>query len=105
MRQKDIIKALQNVSEKNAVQLGEEYHGIADIDHERLLRKVEQRLEKTIRSSYRIIRDISLNRPTRSDIHDSRPYCLGQKLDMRLAAMTLALQRISSHYKLDDFAI
>ena len=45
MRQKDIIKALQNVSEKNAVQLGEEYHGIADIDHERLLRKVEQRLE------------------------------------------------------------
>ena len=45
MRQKDIIKALQNVSEKSAVQLGEEYHGIADIDHERLLHKVEQRLE------------------------------------------------------------
>ena len=45
MRQKDIIKALQNISEKNAVQLGEEYHGIADIDHERLLHKVEQRLE------------------------------------------------------------
>jgi hypothetical protein len=45
MRQKDIIKALQNVSEKDAVQLGEDYHGIADIDHEQLLRKVEQRLE------------------------------------------------------------
>ena len=45
MRQKDIIRALQNVSEKDAVQLGEDYHGIADIDHERLLHKVEQRLE------------------------------------------------------------
>ena len=67
--------------------------------------EVAGRLERTVRSSYRIIRDISLNRPMRSDIHDSRPYCLGQRLDMRLAAMTLALQRIRSHYALDDFAI
>jgi cytoskeletal protein RodZ len=45
MRQQDIIKALQKVNEKSAVQLGEQYHGIADIDHERLLKKVEQRLD------------------------------------------------------------
>lgn len=67
--------------------------------------EVQRRLEKTIRASYRIIRDIATNRPTRSDSHDSRPYCLGQELDMRLAAMVLALQRIKSHYTLDDFAI
>ena len=67
--------------------------------------EVQRRLEKTIRSSYRIIRDIAMDRPTRSDSHDSRPYCRGQKLDMRLASMVLALQRIRSHYMLDDFAI
>ena len=58
-----------------------------------------------MRGSYRIVRDIAKNRPTRSDSHDSRPYCLGQDLDMRLAAMVLALNRIRSHYTLDDFAI
>jgi glutamate dehydrogenase (NAD(P)+) len=67
--------------------------------------EVQRRLEKAIRSSFRIIRDIAANRPTRSDSHDSRPYCLGQELDMRLAAMVLALQRIKSHYTLDNFAI
>lgn len=67
--------------------------------------EVARRLEKTMRGSYRIVRDIAKNRPTRSDSHDSRPYCLGQELDMRLAAMVLALNRIRSHYTLDDFAI
>ena len=47
MQRKDIIRALQNVSEQSAVQLGMDYHGITDKEHERLLRKIEARLPRT----------------------------------------------------------
>ena len=45
MRKKDIIRALQQVDEDTAVKLSEKYHGIAEQDHERLLQKIEQRLQ------------------------------------------------------------
>ncbi len=44
MRRKDIIRALQEIDEDTAVKLSEEYHGIAEGDHERLLEKIERRL-------------------------------------------------------------
>ncbi|HCF61958.1 MAG TPA: Glu/Leu/Phe/Val dehydrogenase [Myxococcales bacterium] len=66
--------------------------------------EVRGRLERAIRSNYRILRDIAHNRPTRTDFHDSRPYCVGKELDMRLAAMVLALQRIESHYVLEGIS-
>lgn len=66
--------------------------------------EVRSRLERTIRANYRIIRDIAANRPSRSDAHDSRPFCMGHEIDMRLASMVLALQRIQSHYVLEGFS-
>jgi glutamate dehydrogenase (NAD(P)+) len=63
--------------------------------------EVRGRLERAIRSNYRIISDIAANRPTRTDFHDSRPYCVGKEVDMRLAAMILALQRIRGNYVLE----
>lgn len=44
MRKRDIIKLLQTVDDETAVQLGEEYHGISEKDHEKLLKKVQGRL-------------------------------------------------------------
>ncbi len=61
---------------------------------------VNERLERTIKGNYRIIRDIAADRPT----NDSRRFCVGKELDVRLAAMVLALKRIESHYALEGFA-
>jgi len=66
--------------------------------------EVRERVERAIRSNYRIIRDIAANAPERSDLHDSRPFCIGKELDMRLAAMVLALKRIEAHYQLEGFS-
>lgn len=66
--------------------------------------EVRTRLESTIRSNYRIIRDIARNAPTRTDYHDSRSFCVGKEIDMRLAAMVLALKRIEAHYMLEGFS-
>ncbi|MBI5542695.1 MAG: Glu/Leu/Phe/Val dehydrogenase [Deltaproteobacteria bacterium] len=66
--------------------------------------EVLTRLERTIKSNYRIIRDISSNTPSRSDTHDSRRFCVGKETDMRLAAMVLALKRIEAHYMLEGFS-
>ena len=65
---------------------------------------VRGRLERAIKSSYRIIRDIAKNAPTRTDFHDSRRFCVGKEIDMRLAAMVLALKRIEAHYNLEGFS-
>ncbi len=65
---------------------------------------VVSRLERTLRANYRIIRDIAANSPSRSDLHDSRPFAVGKECDLRLAAMVLALKRISSHYTLEGFS-
>jgi glutamate dehydrogenase (NAD(P)+) len=66
--------------------------------------EVNSRLEHAIKRNYRIIRDISRNNPRRTDMHDSRPFCLGKEVDTRAAAMVLALKRIEAHYLLEGFS-
>jgi glutamate dehydrogenase (NAD(P)+) len=66
--------------------------------------EVDQRLEKAMKRYYRIIRDISRNQPRKTDMHDSRAYCLGKTVDPRCAAMILALKRIEAHYLLEGFS-
>ncbi len=66
--------------------------------------EVNQRLERAIKKNYSIIRDIAKNRPQRTPLHDSRPYCVGREVDVRTAAMVLALKRIEAHYLLEGFS-
>jgi glutamate dehydrogenase (NAD(P)+) len=66
--------------------------------------EVDQRLEKAMKRNYRIIRDISRNQPRKTDMHDSRHYCIGKLVDPRCAAMILALKRIEAHYLLEGFS-
>jgi glutamate dehydrogenase (NAD(P)+) len=66
--------------------------------------EVLARLERAIKSNYRIIRDIARNTPSRTDFHDSRRFCIGKEIDMRLSAMVLALKRIEAHYMLEGFS-
>jgi glutamate dehydrogenase (NAD(P)+) len=65
---------------------------------------VDARLELALKKNYRIIRDISRNTPRRTDMHDSRHYCIGKTVDTRCAAMVLALKRIEAHYMLEGFS-
>src|SRR2546428_336062 len=66
--------------------------------------EVNGRLEQAIKSNYRIIRDISRNTPRRTATHNSVRYCIGKEVDMRTAAMVLALKRIEAHYQLEGFS-
>jgi glutamate dehydrogenase (NAD(P)+) len=66
--------------------------------------EVDQRLERALKRNYRIIRDISRNQPRKTEMHDSRPYCIGKPVDSRCAAMILALKRIEAHYLLEGFS-
>jgi glutamate dehydrogenase (NAD(P)+) len=66
--------------------------------------EVKARLERAIKSNYRLIRDIAEDRPDRSDTHDSRAFVLGRKVPVRTAAMVLALRRIEAHYMLEGFS-
>jgi glutamate dehydrogenase (NAD(P)+) len=66
--------------------------------------EVNQRLEQAIKSNYRIIRDISRNTPRRTGTHNSMRYAIGKQVDMRTAAMVLALKRIEAHYQLEGFS-
>jgi glutamate dehydrogenase (NAD(P)+) len=66
--------------------------------------EVDQRLEKAMKRNYRIIRDISRNQPRKTEMHDSRHYCIGKTVDPRCAAMILALKRIEAHYMLEGFS-
>ncbi len=66
--------------------------------------EVDQRLEKAMKRNYRIIRDIARNQPRRTEMHDSRHYCIGKTVDPRCAAMILALKRIEAHYLLEGFS-
>jgi glutamate dehydrogenase (NAD(P)+) len=61
---------------------------------------VNERLERAIKGNYRIIRDIAADHPTA----ESSRFCVGKELDVRLAAMVLALKRIESHYALEGFS-
>jgi glutamate dehydrogenase (NAD(P)+) len=66
--------------------------------------EVNSRLERAMKANYAIIRDIALDRPRRTALHDSRRYCVGRKLDMRTACMVLALKRIEAHYLIEGFS-
>ena len=70
--------------------------------------EVNTKLERAIRSNYRIIRDIAGDRPRRMAIggvdHDSRGFTVGKKISPRAAAMVLALKRIEAHYRLEGFS-
>ncbi len=66
--------------------------------------EVNARLERAMKSNLAIVRDIARDTPTRSETHDSRPYCVGKQVDMRTAAMILALRRIEAHYLLEGFS-
>lgn len=66
--------------------------------------EVRTRLERAMKSNYQVIRDIARNAPARTDLHDSRRFCVGKETDMRLAAMVLALKRIEAHYNLEGFS-
>jgi glutamate dehydrogenase (NAD(P)+) len=65
---------------------------------------VNRRLEQAIKKNYAIIRDVAQDRPRRTPGWDSRPYCVGQEIDVRTAAMVLALKRIEAHYLLEGFS-
>jgi glutamate dehydrogenase (NAD(P)+) len=66
--------------------------------------EVNGKLERRIKRNYRTIRDIARNTPRRVTDHDSRRYCVGREVDMRTAAMILALKRIEAHYLLEGFS-
>src|SRR5512138_1630042 len=66
--------------------------------------EVNRRLETALKKNYAIIRDVARNRPQRTATYDSRPYCMGKEMDVRTAAMVLALKRIEAHYLLEGFS-
>jgi glutamate dehydrogenase (NAD(P)+) len=65
---------------------------------------VNSRLERAIKSNYAVIRDIARDKATKTPTHDSRRFCIGKPIDMRTAAMVLALKRIEAHYVLEGFS-
>jgi glutamate dehydrogenase (NAD(P)+) len=65
---------------------------------------VNARLERAIKTNYRIIRDIAADNCRRTADRDSRPYRVGKKIPTRTAAMVLALKRIEAHYQLEGFS-
>ncbi len=66
--------------------------------------EVNRKLELAMKRNWRIIRDIARNAPHRTEMHDSRRFCIGKEIDMRCAAMILALKRIEAHYQLEGFS-
>jgi glutamate dehydrogenase (NAD(P)+) len=78
------------------------------LQNQRLERWTEQevlgRLERAMKVNYAITRDIALDRTRRTPLYDSRRFAVGRKVDMRTAAMVLALKRIEAHYLLEGFS-
>jgi glutamate dehydrogenase (NAD(P)+) len=66
--------------------------------------EVNDHLERRIKRSYRMVRDIARDTPHHAPDFDSQQYCVGRALDMRTAAMVLALRRIEAHYLLEGFS-
>jgi len=61
---------------------------------------VNARLSLALKKNFGIIMDVARDRPQR----DSRAYCVGRAVDVRTAAMILALKRIEAHYLLEGFS-
>lgn len=65
---------------------------------------VNAKLERAIKSNYRIIRDIANDENRASSWHDARAYRIGRKTTSRQAAMVLALRRIEALYAMEGFS-
>jgi glutamate dehydrogenase (NAD(P)+) len=65
---------------------------------------VNERLAETIKSAYNVVLDIAANRPRRTPAFNSSRYTLGRPVEVRMAAMVLALRRLEAHYKLEGFS-
>jgi glutamate dehydrogenase (NAD(P)+) len=78
------------------------------LQNQRLEKWTEQdvlgRLERAMKVNFAIVRDISEDRTRRTPLYDSRRFAVGKKVDMRTAAMVLALKRIEAHYLLEGFS-
>lgn len=66
--------------------------------------EVNERLALALKKNYAIIRDVARDRPVHAGDRDSRPYCVGREVDVRTAAMILALRRIEAHYLIEGFS-
>jgi glutamate dehydrogenase (NAD(P)+) len=66
--------------------------------------EVNGRLEQAIKKNYALIRDVATDRARRTPLYDSRSYCVGQTVDVRTAAMVVALRRIEGYYLLEGFS-
>jgi glutamate dehydrogenase (NAD(P)+) len=78
------------------------------LQNQRLERWTEQdvlsRLERAMKVNFAIVRDIAEDRTRRTPLYDSRRFAVGKKVDMRTAALVLALKRIEAHYLLEGFS-
>jgi glutamate dehydrogenase (NAD(P)+) len=66
--------------------------------------EVNQRLSRLIKGNYNIILDIAANRPRKTREWDSRRLTIGKPVQIRMAAMALALQRLRGHYEVEGFS-
>ena len=66
--------------------------------------EVNGRLEQALKKNYALIRDVARDQARRTPLYDSRSYCVGQQIDVRTAAMVVALKRIEAHYLIEGFS-
>ncbi len=66
--------------------------------------EVNGRLEQALKKNYALIRDVARDQARRTPLYDSRSYCVGQQVDVRTAAMIVALKRIEAHYLIEGFS-
>jgi glutamate dehydrogenase (NAD(P)+) len=66
--------------------------------------EVNGRLEQALKKNYALIRDVARDQPRRTPLYDARAFCVGQPVDVRTAAMIVALKRIEAHYLIVGFS-
>ena len=66
--------------------------------------EVNARLEQALKKNYALIRDVARDEPRRTPLYDAAPFCVGQEVDVRTAAMIVALKRIEAHYLIEGFS-
>ncbi|HET6440420.1 MAG TPA: Glu/Leu/Phe/Val dehydrogenase [Anaeromyxobacter sp.] len=66
--------------------------------------EVNARLEQALKKNYALIRDVARGQGRRTPLYDARSYCVGEPVDVRTAAMVVALKRIEAHYLIEGFS-
>ncbi len=66
--------------------------------------EVNGRLEQALKKNYALIRDVARDQARRTPLYDSRSYCVGKQVDVRTAAMVVALKRVEAHYLIEGFS-